>query len=244
MEAFEAAGARPWRAVNRPTLLLACLAAACAVALLSAQAKRAATSPAPVAPFTIVEAAIPEMRAAMQQGRVTSKELVRQCLVRIATYEKLLNATIAVNPRVLEEAEARDAERDRKKIRGRLRGIPVALKDNIHMTGMPTTGGALVFAGFVPPYEATLTGSLRQAGAIIIAKTVMSELANWVATGMPGNHSAIGGYGMTPTTRGATRARRRGTAGPYCSSAGRAGHARVETSGDVTPRSGSQSGRL
>ena len=52
-----------------------------------------------------------------------------------------------------------------------LHGIPVALKDNIHTTEMPTTGGALAFAGFVPPYEATLTKNLRDAGAIIIAKT-------------------------------------------------------------------------
>ena len=63
---------------------------------------------------------------------------------------------------------------------------------------MPTTGGALAFAGLVPPYEATLTKNLRDAGAIIIAKTVMTELANWVATGMPGNYSALGGYGMNP----------------------------------------------
>jgi amidase len=63
---------------------------------------------------------------------------------------------------------------------------------------MPTTGGALAFAGFVPPYEATLTRNLREAGAVIIAKTVMTELANWVAVGMPTNYSAVGGYGMNP----------------------------------------------
>jgi amidase len=184
--------------MNRLTALLTCLAAVCAVALLSAQAKKSVAPPAPVKPFTIVEATIPEMRAAMEQGRVTSKELVRQCLERIATYEKVLNATIAVNPRAIEEAEALDAERAQKKIRGPLHGIPVALKDNIHTTEMPTTGGALAFAGLVPPYEATLTKNLRDAGAIIIAKTVMTELANWVATGMPTNYSAVGGYGMNP----------------------------------------------
>jgi amidase len=152
----------------------------------------------PPPPFTIVEATIPEMRAAMEQGRVTSKELVRQYLVRIATYEERLNAVIAVNPKALEEAEARDRERAEKKIRGPLHGIPIALKDNIHTTDMPTTGGALAFEGLIPPYEATLTKNLRDAGAIIIAKTVMTELANWVATGMPGNYSAVGGYGMNP----------------------------------------------
>jgi amidase len=57
---------------------------------------------------------------------------------------------------------------------------------------MPTTGGALAFDGFVPPYEATLTKNLREAGAIIIAKTGMTELANWVASGMPNNYNALG----------------------------------------------------
>ncbi|HEY3383919.1 MAG TPA: amidase family protein [Vicinamibacterales bacterium] len=182
--------------MNRLFVSSICLATGCAVAVLSAQVKRSAVPPVP--PFTIVEATIPEMRAAMEQGRVTSKELVRQCLLRIATYDKRLNAVMTVNPKALDEAEARDIERAQKRIRGPLHGIPVALKDNIHTIDMPTTGGALAFAGLVPPYEATITTNLRDAGAIIIAKTVMTELANWVATGMPGNYSALGGYGMNP----------------------------------------------
>ncbi len=184
--------------MKRRLLTVTCLSAACAAAVLSAQGKKAASPPIPTTPFTVVEATIPEMRAAMEQGRVTSKDLVRECLIRIATYEERLNAVIAVNPKALEEAEARDAERAQTKVRGPLHGIPVALKDNIHTTDMPTTGGALAFTGLVPPYEATLTKNLREAGAIIIAKTVMTELANWVATGMPGNYSALGGYGMNP----------------------------------------------
>src|SRR4026209_338366 len=63
---------------------------------------------------------------------------------------------------------------------------------------MPTTGGALVFDGFVPPYEATLTKNLKDAGAIILAKTQLTELANFVASGMPGNYNALTGYGMNP----------------------------------------------
>lgn len=177
-------------------LLLPVLLAPAATLLLSAQAK--APAKATPLPFTIVEASIAEMRAAMDERRVTSRELVQQSLVRIATYEERLNAVIAVNPRALEEAEALDRERALGKVRGPLHGIPVALKDNIHTTNMPTTGGALAFDGLVPPYEATLTKNLRDAGAVIIAKTVMTELANWVATGMPGNYSALGGYGMNP----------------------------------------------
>ncbi len=63
---------------------------------------------------------------------------------------------------------------------------------------MPTTGGALAFDGLVPPYEATLTRNLREAGAIIIAKTSLTELANWVASGMPANYNGLVGYSMNP----------------------------------------------
>jgi amidase len=149
-------------------------------------------------PFSVVEAGIREMQAAMEQGRTTSHEIVQQYLTRIATYEDKLNAIITVNPHALEEADARDRERAQGKVRGPLHGIPIALKDNIHTTDLPTTGGALAFDGLVPPYEATLTKNLRDAGAIIIAKTNLTELANWVATGMPANYNGLAGHGFNP----------------------------------------------
>jgi amidase len=152
-------------------------------------------------PFSVVEATIPEMQAALKDGRVTSRDLVLQYLVRIATYEDKLNAIVTVNPKALEEADALDRERKAGKIRGPLHGIPIALKDNIHTTNMPTTGGALAFEGLIPPYEATLTTKLREAGAIILAKTQLTELANWVAgspTPMPTNYNALTGYGFNP----------------------------------------------
>jgi amidase len=153
------------------------------------------------APFSVVETSIAEMRTAMEQKRVTSREIVTQYLLRIATYEDLLHAALAVNPNALDEADERDRERAAGRVRGPLHGIPIALKDNIHTTDMPTTGGALAFVGFVPPYEATLAANLRAAGAIIIAKTGMTELANWIAgapTPMPTNYNAVGGYGFNP----------------------------------------------
>jgi amidase len=174
---------------------MAFLILAAAGMLVAAQIRRAAPAGRP---FSVVEATIPEMRAALEQHRITSREIVLQYLVRIATYEDRLNAVITVNPKVLEEAEARDRERAQGTVRGPLHGIPIALKDNIHTTDMPTTGGALAFDGLVPPYEATLTKNLRDGGAIIIAKTIMTELANWVATGMPGNYNALAGYGLNP----------------------------------------------
>jgi amidase len=151
--------------------------------------------------LSVVEATIPEMQRAMSEGRTTSRELVRLYLTRIGTYDHLLHAVLAVNPKALEEAALRDRERAGGHVRGPLHGIPVALKDNIQTTMMPTTGGALAFERFVPPYEATLVANLRAAGAVIIAKTGMTELANWVAgdpTPMPTNYNAIGRFGFNP----------------------------------------------
>jgi len=163
---------------------------------LPAQQKPATTS-TPAA-FDVFEASIPEMQAAMKSGRTTSHAIVQQYLIRIAKYEDLLHAAITVNPKALEEADARDRERAQGRLRGPLHGIPIALKDNIHTTDMRTTGGALAFEWLVPPYEATLTKNLKDAGAIIIAKTGMTELANYVAAGMPTNYNAVHGYGMNP----------------------------------------------
>jgi amidase len=159
----------------------------------------AADQPAQLASrFSVVEATIPELRAAMEQKRMTAREIVTQHLTRIATYEDRLNAVITVNPRALAEADERDRERAQGKRLGPLHGIPIALKDNIHTTDLPTTGGALAFDGFVPPYPATITRNLRAAGAIVIAKTQMTELANWVASGMPTNYCGLTGYGLNP----------------------------------------------
>jgi amidase len=160
--------------------------------------RRAGRSGAEAAPFSVAEKTIPEMRAAMEQGRLTSRDLVREYLVRLALYEDRLNAAITVNPRALGEAAERDRERAAGKVRGPLHGIPIALKDNVHTKDMPTTGGALAFDGLVPPYEATLVTNLREAGAVIVAKTGMTELANWVASGMPTNYNALTGYGFNP----------------------------------------------
>jgi amidase len=158
-------------------------------------------TPSPKPSFSVVEATIPEMQAAMRAGRTTSRELVRMYLARIGTYEPLLHAVLAVNPKALDEAAARDRERARGHVRGPLHGIPIALKDNVQTTMMPTTGGALAFEHYVPPYEATLVANLRAAGAVVIAKTGMTELANWVAgdpTPMPTNYNAVGRFGFNP----------------------------------------------
>src|SRR5687768_5738787 len=96
-----------------------------AIALAASACSRAPESAATAKKFTIVEATIPDMRRAMEDGTVTSRELVVQSLARIATYEERLNATLAVNPKAIEEAEALDRERAAGKIRGPLHGIPI-----------------------------------------------------------------------------------------------------------------------
>ena len=169
--------------------------------VLSAGCARAMTPTTFAKPFDVVDTGIPDLQNALAEGRVTSRQLVVEYLTRIALYEDQVKAIIIVNPKVLEEADARDRERSAGRIRGPLHGIPIALKDNIHTTDMPTTGGAIAFDGYRPPYEATITRLLREAGAIIIAKTVMTELANWVAgapTPMPANYSGVAAFGFNP----------------------------------------------
>jgi amidase len=182
--------------MTRPARLLFALA----ILVAAGCAGPLTMSPAPRS-FNVVETGIPDLRQAMSEGRITSRELVVLYLTRIALYEDQVKAIITVNPKVLEEADALDRERAQGTLRGPLHGIPIALKDIIHTTDMPTTGGAVAFEGFRPPYEATVTRNLRAGGAIIIAKTVLTELANWVAgppTPMPANYSGLAGYGLNP----------------------------------------------
>jgi amidase len=175
-----------------PILLLTVLTAAC----------QNPARPLPASePFALIEATIPQMREAMEQGRLTSHDLVEMYLARIGMYQPVLNAAVYVNANALKDADARDRERAAGTVRGPLHGIPIALKDNIHTTNLPTSGGALAFDGFIPPYEATLTKNLIDAGAIIIAKATMSELAGYTAgapTPAPGGYNGVAGISFNP----------------------------------------------
>lgn len=192
---------RPTRIEDRsgpktPAWLAAALLALAALGTLAGQRVQG-QRPA----FTVVEASISEMRTALEQRRTTSVDIVTRYLTRIATYNSHLHAALAVNASALREAAERDRERAAGRIRGPLHGIPIAVKDNINTTNMPTTGGTLVLEGFIPPYDATLVQNLTAAGAIIIAKTGMTELANWLAgepTPMPTNYNALGGFAFNP----------------------------------------------
>ena len=179
----------------RPTLTLATITAVLIVATTRPAPSQGFDTPKT---FQLVEATIPELVAALETHRINSKQLVKLYFDRIAAYEGTLNAMITVNPDAIAIAHQRDVERAHGDIRGPLHGIPIVLKDNVHTLDMITTGGALAFADLHVPYESTLSQKLRDAGAIILGKTVLTELANWVAEGMPGNYSAVGGYGMNP----------------------------------------------
>lgn len=141
-----------------------------------------------------------EMQAAMRDGRTTSREIVTQYLTRIGLYEDTLNAAVSINPHALAEADVLDRERAAGRLRGPLHGIPIALKDNILTTDdMPTTGGMLLFRHYRAPYEATLATNLKRAGAIVLAKSTLSELAGWFGTAFrPGGYNAAVGQSYNP----------------------------------------------
>jgi len=130
--------------------------------------------------FTLLEATIVEVHAAMSSGRLTCRELVQGYLDRIEAYDKQgphLNAIQTINPRALEEADRLDEARASRGLVGSLHCIPVLLKDQVETSDMPTTYGSAVFADFVSSRDATIVTKLKSAGALILAKTTMGEFA-------------------------------------------------------------------
>jgi Asp-tRNA(Asn)/Glu-tRNA(Gln) amidotransferase A subunit family amidase len=135
--------------------------------------------------FDAVEKTIFELQNAMRDGQVTSRQLVEQYLARIRAYDQggpRLNSFVAVNPRALQIADALDEERRAGKVRGVLHGIPIAVKDNYATADMPTTGGSLALEGFQTARDAFMVKKLRDAGAVIIGKTTLHELAYGITT--------------------------------------------------------------
>jgi len=130
-------------------------------------------------PFLVVEATIADIHGAIRAGRLTCAELVAAYLGRIEAYDQPtgLNAIVAVNPRALETAEELDREfRKTGKLRP-LHGIPIIIKDNFDTKDLPTTAGSLALKGSIPPDDAFQVRRLREAGAVILAKSNMAEWA-------------------------------------------------------------------
>ncbi len=142
-----------------------------------------------------------ELQARMAQGELDSQTLTRYYLQRIAAIDDagpMLNAVIATNPQALDEAAERDRERAAGQLRGPLHGIPVLLKDNIDAAGMVTSAGSLALAAHRPAEDAFLVERLREAGAVILGKTNLSEWANFRSSESSSGWSSLGGQTRNP----------------------------------------------
>ena len=152
-------------------------------------------SPQP-APFQLLEATVSELQAAMTVGTTTSRDLVEAYLARIEAYDQAgprLNAILAVNRNAADVADALDEERQRSGPRGPLHGIPMILKDNFDTFDMPTTAASKALEGSIPPDDSFQVRRLREAGAVILAKANLHELAwGWET------FSSLGGQTLNP----------------------------------------------
>ncbi len=174
-------------------------AAALAVALLATE--RAAAQTAPRRPAAapspeVHEATVAELQRAMAEGRATSAALVDAYLARIAAYDQRgpqLNALIRLNPAARADARRLDAERRAGRVRGPLHGIPIILKDNFDTRDLPTSGGSLALARYQPADDGFIVRRLRDAGAVILAKSNLHELAAGITT-----ISSLGGQTCNP----------------------------------------------
>jgi len=131
------------------------------------------------APIGLVEASIAEVRAAVLQGRTTCRMVVQGYLDRIEAYDRPtgLGAITEVNPRALEVADSIDRALARGEPAGSLACAPMLVKDNFDTNDLPTTGGSIALAGSVPPHDAFMVKRIREAGAVVLAKTNMGEWA-------------------------------------------------------------------
>ena len=170
------------------------------VALVATAAARA-QSPAP-APFTLEEATIADLQQRMQSGRDTARSLAEQYMARIEAIDRGgpgLHSVIELNPDALTIADQLDAERKSRGPRGPLHGVPILIKDNIATADrMMTTAGSLALAGAVPPKDAFIVSRLREAGAVILGKTNLSEWANFRSTHSTSGWSGRGGQTKNP----------------------------------------------
>ena len=170
--------------------------AACLSALLACLCSFSCAPPPQDAAFEVAEASILELQAAMQAGQVTSAQLVGCTSVESGpTTGRAPRSTRSsrLNPRARAQADSLDAERAAGTVRGPLHGIPVLMKDNYDISWMPTTGSSLALAGLQPPDDAFQVARLREAGAVILGKTNLHELAAGITT-----ISSLGGQTRNP----------------------------------------------
>jgi amidase len=159
-------------------------------------------SPLRIPAFDLNEITVDELQQKMQKGELTSRAITKKYLNRIAALDKkgpAINAVIELNPDALSIAEAMDQERKAGKIRGPLHGIPVLIKDNIDTADrMMTTAGALALEGNIASKDAFIVARLREAGAVLLGKTNLSEWANFRSTRSSSGWSSRGGQTKNP----------------------------------------------
>ena len=163
---------------------------------LALAAPAAGQSSRPPLSIDVYEASIADLQGAMEAGKATAVQLVDAYLARIAAYDRegpAINALIRLNPNARAEARHLDEERRQGHVRGPLHGIPIILKDNFDTFDMPTSGGSLALANHQPKTDAFIVHRLREAGAIIIGKSNMHELAAGITT-----ISSLGGQTLNP----------------------------------------------
>ncbi|MFY0629416.1 MAG: amidase [Flavobacteriaceae bacterium] len=155
----------------------------------------------------IIEQNIPTLQKHVKDGKLSYEKLTLFYLYRIRKFEsdstKSLNAVIALNPNVLNEARQKDKERtDRNATPYKMYGMPIFLKDNINTKGMPTTAGALALAENKVTEDAFIVKRLKNEGALILGKANLSEWAYFFCSGCPLGYSAVGGQTLNPYGRG------------------------------------------
>ena len=142
-----------------------------------------------------------ELHQAILEKKLSVTEGANWYISKIETSGSALNAIRVLSPRVLDDAALLDDDIATKRVRGPLHGIPILLKDNISTgDGMPTSAGAVALANFIPARDATIVRRLRQAGALILGKTNLTEFADYVSDIMPSGFSGIGGMVKNPQT--------------------------------------------
>jgi amidase len=141
---------------------------------------------------------VAELGQAISEGRTSSVRVIQSHLSRIERLDPLFGAIRVVMPDAIEQAEASDRYRSQHGPRSSLEGIPVVIKDNIDVAGQPTTAGAVALVRSTATADAHLVRRLREAGAVILAKANLSELANFLTDGMPSGYSSLGGQVLNP----------------------------------------------
>lgn len=150
--------------------------------------------------FELEEATVNEIQSLMSRGEISAKEIAEMYLKRIASVDKQINSIIEINPDAIGIAEQMDRERKSGKMRGPLHGIPVVLKDNIDTADkMKTTAGSLALLNApTPKQDAFIVQKLRDAGAVVLAKTNLSEWANFRDNDSISGWSGRGGQTRNP----------------------------------------------